>query len=116
MIEAVAVSKYVRGSPKKLKKITDLIKGKGAEEALTTLLFLSKPSKEGVLKTLKAAIANALVKGGKAKITDKDLFVKEARVDKGAYMKRYRPASRGRIVIIKRPTSHITVKVAQRGE
>ena len=116
MIEAVAISRYVRGSPKKLRRITQLIKGKGAEEALTSLLFLSKPSKEVVLKTLKSAIANALVKGGKGKIKEKDLFVKEVRVDKGTYMKRYRPVARGRAALIKKPTSHITVKVAQRGE
>jgi len=116
MIEAVAVSKYVRGSPKKLRRIAQLIKGKGAEDALTTLLLLPKPSKEPLLKTLRSAIANAMVKGGKAKIKEEELVVKEIRIDKGSYLKRYRAASRGRVVMIRKPSCHITVRIIQKGE
>ncbi len=116
MIEATATSRYVRGSVKKLKRIAELIKGKDVEEALTTLLFLPKPGKEMVLKTLKSAIANALAKGGRAKITEKDFLVREVRIDRASYLKRYKPASRGRIVMIRKPTSHITVKVREKGE
>ncbi len=111
-MEAFAVSRYQRGSAKKLGLIADLIRGKDASSALRTLTFLAKPTKEPVLKTLRSAVSNAISKAGKAKLHEDDLEVVEVRVDQGPSLKRWRPAPRGSATIIRRRTAHVYVRVA----
>ncbi|MCX7757512.1 MAG: 50S ribosomal protein L22 [candidate division WOR-3 bacterium] len=111
-MEAVAIARYQRGSVKKMNRILELIRNKPVKEALSILEFLPKPTKRAILKTLKSAVANALVKAGKAKLSEDDLYVKEAKVDTGPMLKRYRPGPRGSASMIRKRSCHITIKVA----
>jgi large subunit ribosomal protein L22 len=111
-MEAFAVSRYQRGSARKMGIIADLVRGKDVPEAMRTLAFLSKPSKRPVLKTLRSAVANAINKAGKAKLHEQDLYVAEARVNQGPTMKRWRPGPRGMAAVIRKRTCHVHVRVA----
>ena len=94
-MEAVAKSRFQRGSAKKLGPVADLIRGKDVPEALQTLTFLSKGGKTPVLKTLRSAVANAISRAGKAKLHEDDLYILEVGVHQGPTMKRWRPGPRG---------------------
>lgn len=108
---AKAVKRYERISPRKLKRMLDVIRGKGILEARALLQFNHSRSKIPVLKTLNSAVANFKIKVGTVRIDDKDLFVKEAGVDAGPTMKRWRAGFRGTADTIKKRTSHITLVV-----
>lgn len=114
MIEAHAIARYCRVSPRKVNRILGLIRGRRVPEALQILRYLNKPTKRMVVKTLGSAVANAINKRGRARLREEDLWVVEARVDPGPTLKRYRAAPRGRAVRIRRRTSHIQIRV--RGE
>jgi len=112
MNEAVARARFVRGSARKYGRILELIRGRNIDEALTVLRFLNKPSKEPVVKTLRAAIANAELKLGKARFDRHNYFVIDARADTGPTMKRVRAAPRGRGVLIRKRFAHLTIKIS----
>ncbi len=116
MIEATAVGRFQPGSAKKLTLVADLIRGRDVPTALRTLTFLVKPSKAPVMKTLRSAVANAIVKAGKAKLKEEDLVVSEVRVDQGPILKprRWQPGPRGMATPIRKPTVHVSVRVATR--
>ena len=111
-MEAFAVTRYQRGSSKKLVLIANLIRGKDVTEALRTLAFLTKPIKLPVLKTLRSAVANAIQQAGKAKLHEEDLYVSEVQIDQGPTMKRWRPRARGMAAVIRKRTFHVRVRVA----
>jgi large subunit ribosomal protein L22 len=113
-VEAFAVTRYARISAKKANRILMLIRNRDVPDALNTLLFLNKPTKTPILKTLRSAVANAVQKAGRAKLKEEELFVEEARADGGPMLKRFQAAPHGRAMMIRRRTSHITVKVTQR--
>ncbi len=116
-MEAVARSRFQRGSAKKLNRIAALIRGKDVPTALATMAFLAKPSKRPIMKTLHSAVANAIAKAGKAKIKEKDLVVKEVRIDTGPnVMKRLAPGPRGTASVFVRRMCHVYVKVATKEE
>jgi len=108
---ARSVKRYERVAPRKIKRMLDVIRGKSAMEARALLQFNHSRSKIPILKTLNSAIANFKNKVGTVRIEDKDLFVKEARVDAGPTMKRWRAGFRGTADAIKRRTSHITLVI-----
>lgn len=114
MSEVVARARFIRGSAKKYNQILALIRGKPLGEALRVLTFLAKPTKEPVLKTLKAAMANAETKLGKAKFDPEAYFVVDARADQGPIMKRLRAAPRGRGVLIRKRLAHLTLKISDK--
>ena len=91
-------------SPRKVRLLTQLIKGKGADTALAILSLSSKRGSMPMMKLLKSAIANAK---NNLKIEAGDLYVKEASVDGGVVMKRSRPRAFGRAYPIRRKTSNI---------
>lgn len=113
MAEAVAKAKYLRTSVKKVNRILKEIRGKSTEEALKILNFLPNIGAKYIEKVLRSAIANA--KDAK-KMSEDKLFVKRAVADQGVILRRYRVAARGRINREEKPTSHITVAVAEKGE
>ncbi len=112
MIEAKAVSRFQRGSAKKLRLVCELVRGKEVPEAMRILHFLAKPTKAPVLKTLRSAVANAISLAGKARLSEKDLVITDIRADQGPMMKRWRPGPRGMASIIRKRTVHVTVKVS----
>ncbi len=112
-MEAKAIAKYVRVSPRKARLVVDQIRGKSAPEAADTLRFTTRAAGEIIGKVLASAVANA---EHNLHVKPETLFVSEAFVDEGPTLKRFRPVSRGRAHRIRKRTSHITIVVKQREE
>jgi large subunit ribosomal protein L22 len=113
-MEAKAIARHVRVTPRKARRVVDLIRGKKATEALTILKFAPQSAAEPVRKVLESAIANARVKADKANepFRENDLVITSTFVDEGATLKRFRARAQGRAARILKRTSHITVVVA----
>ncbi|MCM8818708.1 MAG: 50S ribosomal protein L22 [Candidatus Omnitrophica bacterium] len=103
-MEAMAKARYVKIGPRKLRMIVDLIKGKTIEEAEGILRNLPKKGAKILLKVLKSAENNGKQKGEVVEWKIKNIII-----DAGPYLKRYRAASMGRAVMVRKRTSHITV-------
>ncbi|MBQ9691445.1 MAG: 50S ribosomal protein L22 [Eggerthellaceae bacterium] len=112
-MEAKAVAKFVRVSPRKARIVIDQIRGKDIESAREYLLFSERAISETVSKVLESAVANA---ENNHDMSTKNLVVKTAYVDEGPTMKRFRPRAKGAASRIRKRTSHITVIVAPREE
>lgn len=113
-MESRAVSKYVRMSPRKLRRVAELIKGESVDRALNVLNLTPMAASKAIFRTLKSAASNAIATEGSAKVKVEDLFVKKISIDVGPTWKRIRPASMGRAFMIRKRTSHISVIVAER--
>jgi large subunit ribosomal protein L22 len=113
-MEARAQARHVRVTPRKARRIVDLIRGKDTAEAIAVLRFAPQSASDPVRKVLESAIANARVKADLAaeSFDERDLVVRSAFVDEGPTMKRFRPRAQGRAARINKRTSHITVVVA----
>ena len=109
--EAVATLKYARISPRKVKIVADLLRGKDVQEALAIVKFTPKASSEVIEKLLKSAIANA---ENNHFMNRKDLVVSEIYANQGPTLKRIRPAAKGSAVRIRKRTSHITIVLRER--
>ena len=105
-MEVKAVTRYVRIAPRKVRIVTELVKGKSAEEALTILKFLPKKAARLVSKTLQSAVANA---EQNPNIDVDTLYIKRIYVDGGPTMKRWRARAMGRATRILKRSSHITI-------
>jgi len=105
-MEVRAVTRYVRISPRKARLVTELIKGKPVEEALTILRFVPKKAARLVDKTLRSALANA---EQNPNIDVDTLYIKRIFVDGGPTMKRWRARAMGRATKILKRSSHITI-------
>jgi large subunit ribosomal protein L22 len=113
-MEAKAQARYIRVTPRKARRVVDLIRGKQASQALAVLQFAPQAAGEPVLKVVQSAIANARHKADQASepFDERLLVIRSAFVDEGPTMKRFRPRAPGRADPIKKRTSHITVTVA----
>ena len=107
--EIKAVSKYIRMSPTKIRRVLKQIQGKTYPEALLILEFLPYASCLPIIKTLRSATANARNNLG---YDETKLIVKSAFADQGPTMKRFRPRAQGRAFRIQKHTSHITIVMA----
>lgn len=107
-MDARAQARYVRVTPMKARRVVDLIRGLPAEQAQAVLRFAPQAASEPVGKVLDSAIANAT---NNASLDPRTLVVREAYVDEGPTMKRFRPRAQGRAFRIRKRTSHITVVV-----
>ena len=117
MLEVKATSKYVRTSAQKAGLVLELIRGKKAAEALSILHFTKKSVARDIEKTLRSAIANAVLvaeRNEKRRLDEDDLFVSAAFADPGPMQKRVRPAPMGRAYRVLRRTAHLTVRVAEK--
>ncbi len=110
-MEAVAKTKYVRISPRKMRQVLQLVKGKSVEEALDILHFTNKRAAEPIAKTIKSAFANLGNKEEGKRIDMGEVWIKQAYVDGGPTLKRFRPMSMGRAGRIRKRTSHLTIVV-----
>jgi len=104
--EIRAVSKYVRMSPSKIRRVLRQIQGKTYSEALLLLEFMPYASCAPIIKVLRSTTANARNNFG---LDEKNLVVKSAFADQGPTMKRFRPRAQGRAYRILKQTSHITI-------
>ena len=111
-MEVRAVAKDVRMSPRKARIVIDAIRGKDVNEALRIVRLSNKKAAKPIRKTLESAIANA---ENNYDIDVDDLYVVRATVDMGRSLRRMRPRAYGRADLIRRPMSHITIVVGDRG-
>lgn len=112
-MEAKAIARYVRISPRKARAVVDLIRGKSIVQAREILAFTNRGAAEVVEKTLNSAVANAEYKDH---VNPNQLFVKACYVDEGPTLKRIRPRAKGSASRIRKRTSHITIIVSTREE
>jgi large subunit ribosomal protein L22 len=109
-MEVKAISKNIGTSPRKLRLMADLVRGKKVDQALTILKFLPSPSAQSVAKAVKSAAANA---ENNYEMTPSDLKIAKILIDEGRTMKRFRAGPRGRVKPILKRSSHITVIVKE---
>ena len=109
--EAKAIVKYARISPRKVKIVADLIRGKDIDEALAIVKFTPKASSTIIEKLLKSAIANA---ENNHDMKHENLYISEIYANQGPTLKRIRPAAKGSAVRIRKRTSHITIVLMER--
>ena len=113
MPEARATMKYVRTSPRKMRRVVDLFRGQHVEEARRILRFSPQGASHDVEKLLNSAIANAEQRPG---VIADNLMVDRAWVDEGPTLKRFRPRAYGRATKIRKRTAHVTLVVKTMGD
>jgi large subunit ribosomal protein L22 len=101
---------YLRISPRKVRLVADLIRGKRVEEASTILNFTVNKSSKPLLKLLNSALANAR---NNLKISTDNLYISKITVDEGPKYKRWMPRARGSAYEIQKKTSHVTLILDQ---
>ncbi len=110
-MEAKAIAKYVRMSPTKIAPVTDLVRGKDLQEALTILKFTPGKASELVEKVVQSAAANA---ENNHDMDVSKLYIAEIYANKGPTMKRWRAGAQGRAGMILKRSSHIGVTLKER--
>jgi len=111
-MEVKATAKYQRFSPRKARLVTDLIKGKSAEEAIAILEHLQKGSAIQIGRVVRSAVANA---ENNFNMTMENLYVKKAIADEGPRMKRVWYRGRGRRDLKLKRQTHVTIVVDEKG-
>jgi large subunit ribosomal protein L22 len=96
-------------SPRKMRIVADLVRGKKVELALNILRFNSKEASNKLEKLLLSAIANWQAKNSEEVLEEAGLIIKEIRVDGGTMLKRLRPAPQGRAHRIRKRSNHVTI-------
>lgn len=114
MLEARSINRYINSSPRKMRLVIDLIRGRSVPEALSILHFSPKHASRVAEKVLRSAVSNLHNKDEAGRVETDTLFVKEAFVDGGPGMKRMLPAPMGRAYRIVKRSNHLTIIVAQR--
>lgn len=109
-MEATAKLKFIRISPRKVKIVLDLIRGKNVNEAAAILKHVPKAACEILIKLLKSAVANA---EHNLHMQHADLYVSECYVNDGPTLKRAQPVSKGRSHRILKRSSHVVLKVKE---
>ena len=108
-MESRATLRYNRQSPFKVRKVLNVVRGANVGTAINYLHFSSEKASLAIEKTIRSAVAN-LMQNDEAGDIDPDLIkIKEAYVNQGPVMKRFRAASMGRASKLRRPTSHLTI-------
>jgi large subunit ribosomal protein L22 len=107
-MEAKAVGKYLRTSPRKARQVADSIRGRGAGDALNLLALTPRKAARLIEKVLRAAVANARERGRDELDA---LTISEIQVGPGPTLKRWLPRARGRATPIRKRTSHIRIIV-----
>ncbi|MCZ2282994.1 MAG: 50S ribosomal protein L22 [Bacteroidales bacterium] len=96
-------------SPRKMRLVADLIRGKDVESALNILKYTQKEASERLYKLLLSAIANWQEKNEGVRMEESNLFVKSIMVDSARQLKRIRPAPQGRAHRIRKRSNHVTL-------
>ncbi len=116
VLEAKAVQRYLRKSPRKLRVIANSVRGENVESALNKLKFMNKGAASDVAKVIASAAANVRDKFQDQRLDNEELFIKRIFIDEAATLKRIQPAPQGRAHQIKKRSSHVTVIVAKQEE
>ena len=108
-MEAKAIEKFIRISPRKLRYVADVVRNKSVEEAVDILTFTPKKAASILKKAVESAAANATENH---EMDEDGLFISRIMVNEGPILKRFRPRARGRATRIRKRTSHLTVVVS----
>jgi large subunit ribosomal protein L22 len=111
-MESKAILKYARITPRKARRVVDLVRNKNAGDAIVFLRYMPYRGARFVEKLLKSAMANAEQKKA---VNPEEMKIIQAFVDQGPVMKRVEPRSMGRANIIRKRTSHITLVLSEEG-
>ena len=109
--EVTAIEKYIRMSPRKMRLVADMVRGRGVDEAMALLKLTPKEAARAIEKAINAAASNATQNYG---WTREDLYVSTIYADEGPTLKRFKAGARGRYKPILKRSAHITVGVAER--
>jgi len=112
-MESRATMKYVRTTPRKMRRAVDLIRGQHVVEARRILRFSPLGASHDLEKLVNSAVANAEQKPG---VVADNLWISRAWVDDGPTLRRYRPRAYGRATRVRKRTSHVTVVLQTMGE
>jgi large subunit ribosomal protein L22 len=112
-MEARAIKKYIPTSPRKMRIVADLVRGKSVEQALNILHFSPKHAAKVMEKTLRSAVSNLSNKTETGKVKEGDVLIKEIFVNGGPTLKRMRPAPQGRAYRIRKRSNHLTVVIQE---
>jgi large subunit ribosomal protein L22 len=112
-VEARASMKYVRTTPRKMRRVVDLVRGQHVQEARRILRFSPLGASKDVEKLLNSAVANAEQTPG---IIAENLVVSSAWVDEGPTLNRFRPRAYGRSARVRKRTAHVTLVLQTMGE
>jgi len=113
-MEARALNRFIGSSPRKMRLVIDLIRGKSVNDALHILHFQPKHASKVAEKVLRSAVANLQAKEDGGRLGPEDMLVKTAFVDGGMTMKRISPAPMGRAFRIRKRSNHVTIVVASK--
>ncbi|MCK4575218.1 50S ribosomal protein L22 [candidate division WOR-3 bacterium] len=117
-MEGKCISKFVRVSPAKAKRVVDLVKNKDINTAIAILEHIPNSVAIPIMKAIHSAVSNVISQAGEIKLKEEDLFLKLIKIDTGSskYLKRLRPRAMGRADVIRHRTSHISIVVAEKGK
>ncbi|KAA3436231.1 MULTISPECIES: 50S ribosomal protein L22 [Rufibacter] len=115
-MEAVAKLNNVPSSPRKMRLVANLIRGKRVTQALGLLKFTANSGAPKLEKLLLSALSNWQAANEDARIEDANLYIKEIRVDEGKMLKRLRPAPQGRGHRIRKRSNHVTLVIDSKVE
>jgi len=110
-MEAKATAKYLRKGPRKVRLVTNQLRGLDVSVARDVLKHNEKEAAKAVLKLLDSAVANAV---NNLKLNETNLYIKKCFTNSGPILKRIRFGGRGRVKPIKKRTSHIVITVAEK--
>ncbi|MDQ7817072.1 MAG: 50S ribosomal protein L22 [Melioribacteraceae bacterium] len=111
-MEAKATHRYIGSSPRKMRLVVDLIRGKSVDQAIEILHFSPKHASNPAEKVLRSAVSNLMNKEEGSKQEVSNLFVKEVFVNQGPALKRISAAPMGRAYRIRKRSNHLTIVVA----
>jgi large subunit ribosomal protein L22 len=115
-MEAIAKLKNVPTSPRKMRLVAGLIRGKSVNRALGLLKFEANSGAERIEKLLLSALSNWQQANTEDRIEDSNLYIKEIFVDEGKMLKRLRPAPQGRGHRIRKRSNHVTIIIDSKSE
>jgi large subunit ribosomal protein L22 len=111
-MEARALKRYIRSSPRKMRLVVDMIRGKNAAQAFGILSFATQHGAVEVERLLRSAISNLSNYEDGKRFDPAEVYVKEVYVNAGPTMKRISPAPMGRAYRIRKRSNHLTIVVA----
>lgn len=111
-MEAKAIHKYIGSSPRKMRLVVDIIRGKSVDQAIEILHFSPKHASKPAEKVLRSAVSNLMNKDDNTKHEISELYIKEAFVNQGPTLKRISPAPMGRAYKIRKRSNHLTIVIA----
>jgi large subunit ribosomal protein L22 len=109
-MEATASLKYLRITPRKVRVVADLIRGKKVDQALAQLAYVEKRAALPLAKLLRSAVANA-DQATKGQLDVDRLYVRELQVGQGPSLRRFMPRAMGRAFKVLKKTSHISIVI-----